>query len=269
MMRIAKVLLGFNAVSLVHLFRLNPKQFLRACSRAFTAARDAPEPAFCKIPEIGLGAILGDRKPVIRLPVMRYEDGMLSSEQAMALLAILVAEAPQEVLEIGTYMGHTTRLMAENLETAIIHTVDLPVEFSVERDPEQGLPKDDLHLINRRVIGREYRDCPCADRIIQHFADTASWDFQEAGRPAFYFIDGSHTYEYCKNDSEKCLALAGEGGVFLWHDCDDRHPGVVRFLCECRDRGMDIKRIAGTPIAYWKGAKQQTFANAPSVLEVG
>jgi hypothetical protein len=40
--------------------------------------------------------------------------------------------------------------------------------------------------------------------------------------------------------------------VFLWHDCDDSHPGVVRYIFECRRRGMDIKRIAGTPIAYWK-----------------
>jgi len=179
---------------------------------------------------------------------------MLPSEQAMALLAILVAEAPKVVLEIGTFMGRTTRQMAENLETATIHTVDLPVSFSATHDPEKELSEEDFRLINRRVVGREFKNHACADRIIQHYGDTASWDFREAGHPTFYFIDGSHTYEYCKNDSEKSFSLAVEDSVFLWDDCDENHPGVVRFLSECRRQGMDIKRISGTRIAYWKRA---------------
>ncbi len=183
---------------------------------------------------------------------MRSEDGILPSEHAMALLSVLAAEVPSEVLEIGTYMGHTTRQMAENLGTAIIHTVDLPQNFSVEHDPEQNFPKEDIDLIARRVVGREFNGHPCASRIKQHFADTASWDFHEAGRPTFFFIDGTHTYEYCKNDSEKCFELCGGRGVFLWHDCNDTHPGVVRFISEWRSQGKDIKRIAGTSIAYWK-----------------
>lgn len=179
MMRIVKALLGYNIVSLVHLLQMKPKQFLRACSSAYVASRKMPDAAFSAIPEISVGEILGDRKPVIRMPVMRYEDGMLPSDQAMVLLAILVAEAPKEVLEIGTFMGHTARLMAENLETATIHTADLPVSFSAESDPEQLIPKDDFHLISRRIVGREFKDQPCANRIVQHFADTATWDFQD------------------------------------------------------------------------------------------
>src|SRR4029077_17463683 len=102
------------------------------------------------------------------MSVMRYEDGMLPSNEAMALLSILVAESPDEVLEIGTYMGHTTRQIAETLETAIIDTVDLPEDFSVEPDPEQNLPKDDFHLITRRIVGREFKGHPRASRIKQH-----------------------------------------------------------------------------------------------------
>ncbi len=251
MKQLIKVLLGFNAISLIYLICLKPKQFLRACSSAFTASRSMT-PKLNAIPEVSLGHILGDRRPTIRLIVRRYENGILPSEHTMALLSILVAEAPSEVLEIGTYMGHTTRQMAENLGTAIIHTVDLPQNFSVERDPEQNFPKEDVDLIARRVVGRDFNGHPCASRIKQHFADTARWDFHEAGQPTFFFIDGTHTYEYCKNDSEKCFELCGGRGVFLWHDCNDTHPGVVRFISEWRSQGKDIKRIAGTSIAYWK-----------------
>jgi len=247
--------MGFNTIALIHLARLKPRHFLGACQAAFTASYHwQPPPPSAQIPEILLGEILADRKPFIRLSVMRYEDGMLPAGQAMALLAILVAETPGVVLEIGNFMGHTTRQIAENLPGATIHTVDLPENFSVEGDPEQNLPKDDFHLIKRRVVGREFVGQPIARSIKQHFADTAGWDFHNAGRATFFFIDGSHTYEYCKNDSEKCFELCGGRGVFLWHDCDDGHPGVVRFISEWRRQGRDIKRISGTPIAYWKSA---------------
>src|SRR4051794_32909205 len=101
MKRLLKALLGFNAASLVHLIRLRPKQFLHASRRAFAVARDLPM-EISQIPQKTLGEILGDRQPAIRLSVMQYDPGMLPSEQAMAVLSILVAEAPAEVLEIGT-----------------------------------------------------------------------------------------------------------------------------------------------------------------------
>jgi hypothetical protein len=255
MKSLLKILLGFNAISLVHLVRLKPKQFIGSCKRAFTSSLNSVHNPAAAIPEISLGKILCDRKPFIRMPVMEYEDGMLPSEQAMALLSILVAESPKEVLEIGTYMGHTTRQIAENLELGTIHTVDLPRDFFVERETERSLPKDDFHLIGRRIVGREFMGHPCACRIIQHFADTAKWDFRDAGHPTFFFIDGSHTYKYCKNDSEKCFGLCGGQGVFLWHDCDYLHPGVARFLSEWRRLGRDIRRISGTALAYWKSAQ--------------
>jgi hypothetical protein len=254
MKSLLKVLLGVNAIALIHLVRLKPKRFIAACKAAFATSRATISRGPFPIPEISVGDILGDRKVMIRLLVMRYEDGMLPRDQAMELLAIMVAEAPSEVLEIGTFMGHTTRQIAENLPTTTVHTVDLPEDFSAEHDPEQSISKDDFHLIARRIVGREFKGLPCGSRIKQHFADTAKWDFREAGQPTCFFIDGSHTYEYCKNDSEKCFELCKGRGVFLWHDCDDIHPGVVRFLSEWRQLGRDIRRICGTTIAYWKSA---------------
>jgi hypothetical protein len=247
-----KVLLGANGAALWQLLRFGGQAFGRAAQRAFFAAYRAPSAGLAAIPEVDLEILLGERKPRISLAVMRYEEGMLSSAEAMPLLALLVAEQPAEVLEIGTYMGHTTALMARNLASALIHTVDLPEDFPIPGAAEGRSPKDDLHLIARREVGREFRSGPDGKRIVQHFHDTADWDFSGAGRPTFVFIDGAHTYAYCKNDSEKCLAISGERAVFLWHDCDDAHPGVVQFLGEWRKAGRDIRRITGTALAYWK-----------------
>jgi hypothetical protein len=251
MKKFAKTLLGMNLASFYQLMRSGTGRFVQACDSAYWAAARPSVPS-SPIPEISLGEILGDRRPHVNLEVMAYEDGMLPSGQALVLLAILVAEQPSEILEIGTYMGHTTRMMAENLTGSLIHTVDLPESYSGDNDADTGIPKDDFHLIRTRVVGREFKEHACLSNIRQHFADTATWDFRGAGSPAFFFIDGSHTYEYCKNDSEKCFAIAGSPCVFLWHDCDSGHPGVERFVREWRDLGRDVRRIAGTPMAYWK-----------------
>jgi hypothetical protein len=258
MKSLLKGLLGLNAIALAQLARCRPRRFGAACQQAFTAARHprVTPPSPTNLPEITLDEILGERKPVIQLTVGEHEDGTLPRVQAMALLAILVAEGPAEVLEIGTYMGGTTRHLAENLPHATIHTVDLADDFAVPAGPVSALlpPKDDFHLIARRVVGRDFKGQPCAQRIRQHFADTADWDFRTAGHPTFFFIDGSHTYEYCKSDTERCYNLCAGHGVFLWHDCDETHPGVIKFLQEWRQQGRDVRRISGTPIAYWKSA---------------
>jgi hypothetical protein len=254
MKRILRVLLGANAAAVSYLVRGKTTRFARACLGAFRAARDEPDVSAFVIPTISLSEILDDRRPQITLDVCRYEDGMLPTDQLVALLAILACEQPAEVLEIGTFMGHTTRQIAEALDGAIVHTVDLPEEYSVDVPGDTGLQKDDYHLIGRRVVGREFKTLPIASRIRQHFADTATWSFGEAGHPTFFFIDGAHTYDYAKHDSEQCYELCAGRGVFLWHDCDPMHPGVERLLSEWRALGRDVRRIAGTTLAYWKGS---------------
>jgi hypothetical protein len=176
-----------------------------------------------------------------------YEDGMLPDAYAAELLRLLRRVNPSVVLEIGTFFGHTTRRMAEALPEAIVHTVDLPIDYG----GGGGLVKSDPHLIHRRVPGREFLGRPCASRIIQHYGDTATWDFQEAAGATFFFIDGSHTYEYVRNDSEKCFSLCSGCGVFVWHDVDIDHPDVFRFIWEWRAHGCDIQLIPQTNLVYW------------------
>lgn len=250
-------LLGLNLASFERGLRMGPFELGSAAVRSFRATQAFENPKvhrlLRKIPPVNLGEILGKRAPTIQITARQYEMGMLPSEEAFALIAILVAEDPKTVLEIGTFMGHTTEAIAENLLNGIVHTVDLPEGFSSEPSPTSSLPKDDFHLISQRIVGREYKGKPYEKRIVQHFADTATWDFREAGSPTFFFIDGSHTYEYCRNDSEKCFSLCRGNGAFLWHDCDIAHPGVVKLLSEWKNKGRNVVRIRGSSLAYWRG----------------
>lgn len=253
-------ILGLNFASLIKGARIDKNALIRSAVNSFFAvtpfqAKDQIklEENFVQIPLITLDQILGTNKVRTLLNVQSYEDGMLPSYEAMVLLSILISKNPKEVLEIGTFMGHTTKAMAENLPTAIIHTIDLPLDYKKEND-HIVLPKDDFHLIHRRKVGREFRNTGLATQIKQHYCDTAITDFSTIGNPTFFFIDGSHTYAYCKQDSEKCYNLCQGAGTFLWHDCNLSHPGVIHFILEWRKLGRDIKRIEGTTIAYWSNS---------------
>ena len=107
-----KVISGFNAASLRHLFGSGPTHFLRACRRAASAAWHAERSRLGDIPEVGLETILNNRVPVVSVSATPCEDGMLPIEQAIALLSILIVDAPAQGLEIGTFFGNTTKLMA-------------------------------------------------------------------------------------------------------------------------------------------------------------
>ena len=46
------------------------------------------------------------------------------------------------------------------------------------------------------------------------------------------FIDGDHSYQGCKRDIEAWYPLMKEGGVILFHDCDETSPGVQWAVAE-------------------------------------
>jgi predicted O-methyltransferase YrrM len=190
--------------------------------------------------EISLDEVLG----WVDLP---YVDGALPDAEARVLLDIVRMERPRMVLEIGTYMGATTRRLAEAVRGwgGWVITVDLP-QGMWRSAPDMGWT--DWHLIETRDVGREFRGRECEKWITQIWADTREWDWGKSRWWAdFIFIDGSHTYEYCRNDSEKSLEVLAVGGTIIWHDADEQHPGVMRLLEE-----WDVPRIKGTRLGYYK-----------------
>jgi len=179
-----------------------------------------------------------------------YIDGQLPYNQLAILLTILLVHRPKVILEIGTYIGRTTKMMADTLPGAIVHTLDLPSHWTDANDPIDWVQKDDFHLISRRSRGRDFWGYE--GRIIQHYGDSAMWDFREASNVEFIFIDGSHSYGYCWNDSSKAIDVIMErgAGTIMWHDVAESHPGVLEALSELRKLDLDIRRIAGFPLGY-------------------
>jgi hypothetical protein len=135
--------------------------------------------------------------------------------------------------------------MARQAPAARIDTLDLGNERPSLGEQRGQPPWQDLD-----TIGRAYKDSPHADRVHQHFGDSATFDFSPfRGSTDLVFVDGGHTYQYVASDSRHALDMIGSDGVIVWDDCNALSPGVSRALLELRGRGEPVHRIVGTRLA--------------------
>lgn len=174
----------------------------------------------------------------INLPAIKGVTA-LPADQLAIIMAMMMDENPTDAVEIGTNTGCTTRWMALAMPQCNVHTLDLPPDWKGD-----GPPKTDLNLIqsNRSYIGKDFRDSGLHN-IRQHYGDSATYDFANFGHPTFFFIDGSHSFDYVINDTRKCVAAAGHGSI-VWHDCGHGHDDVIRALLHLmRHDGMNIFRL--------------------------
>lgn len=151
---------------------------------------------------------------------------------------------PQIILEIGTGLGQTTALMAQNAPQATVYTVNIPPE-----DIGEG-GRLVTGALCREDIGRHYREQGCRN-VVQILANTASWE-PDFGPVDIAFIDGCHDAEFVFADTRKVLQRCRSGSLILWHDfCPPLIPvyhwiaevcrGVERLLAEGLVRGRILQ----------------------------
>lgn len=173
-----------------------------------------------------------------------HEVTSLPLEQLIIIIALMADEQPKEALEIGTDGGCTTSWMSRAVPNCIVHTLDLPLDWRIGTPGPQKTDESWLAQ-NRKAIGQRFRDKPEEfPNIRQHYGDSALIDFKQFGSPTFFFIDGSHNFDYVVNDTKKCVEASGGHGVILWHDVAHGHDEVIRGLAHIRSTmGLQIYRL--------------------------
>jgi predicted O-methyltransferase YrrM len=143
--------------------------------------------------------------------------------------------APKAVLEIGTFRGKTTWHLFHNAPAdARIYTIDLP-----QGEAPSSITDRELAMNKRREF------VPHSDRIRQMLIDTRVWDGQLGEKVQFAFIDGDHSYEGVKNDTEKVFRCLDDIACVCWHDALwGGNDLVPKYLNELKDSGYPIFRIS-------------------------
>ena len=156
------------------------------------------------------------------------------------LLHLVRRYKPSRFLEVGTYKGYTTRLLANKFPQMEIVTVD----------PGDSISPDDRPAIQageylpQAEIGELVRGYPNVTVLKQRFCDV-DW---LTNRFDMIFVDGDHSAASVLRDSNLALSLVETPGVIVWHDYNNV-PDVGLVLQSLNFPGV-ICWINNTWIAY-------------------
>lgn len=162
---------------------------------------------------------------------------------------------PKNIFEIGTFNGRTTvNLAANSPDDAIVYTLDIPHDH-----PVYALASGEERFQLKQNNGALYRNSAFASKVVQLWSDSAEFDETPyAGKIDLAFVDGSHSYDYIKNDTEKVLRMMSPNGVVVWHDYYPQYPDVAKYLEEHRPNLAHIETTsivvlqkAGAALAGW------------------
>jgi len=135
------------------------------------------------------------------------------------------------VVEIGSWMGRTTRAMADNKRDGHIFAVDTWQGSEENQDFLKDKPHDYLftefcgnvsdHIASGMIVPMRLPSLSAA----KYFLNIGT-QFR------FVFIDAAHDYESVKADILAWRPLVERGGILAGHDYDWGYPGVVHAVRE-------------------------------------
>lgn len=187
----------------------------------------------------------------VSLPVGAIHEESQHPNQVDLLYVAAIAKAREtkRIFEFGTYQGRTTYHLALASPETTVTTLNLPPD----RDPSVA-----------PFLGVMFRDSDVAPRITQVLADSRDFDPAPYAEAMDYvFVDGDHTYELVRNDSEKALSMLAPGGMIVWHDYAAKSPGVVRYIREFSQE-RPVFRLRNTClIVYLDGVDAMAYEPPP------
>jgi hypothetical protein len=227
-----------------------PAKLKHVLGTALFATDEVATPAtdLTRLPTVSPESLLpdGEALPRLTLALFNRTHASLSVLEWITLILLLRKTRAQSVFEFGTYKGVSITQLALNLPAdAVIRTLDLPEQDTAL---QFAIPDPDELQIAREAGKGSLVPPELRPRIQFLKQDSAKFDERPfAGQVDFVFVDGAHSYDYVKSDSEKGWRMLRPGGIIAWHDCRVADPDVVRFLLESP---FQPKRISGTSLAF-------------------
>ncbi len=217
-------------------------------------AFDARDP-FPVLEHRDLAAFLGcnESPEIILPPIDTISLSGLGFVIPYTLLATIVsALKPKKIFETGTFRGVGTLTMALNAPEADIYTLDLPEDYSSAEIETLSRGDKEWARLSRTSTGFAFRGHPAASRIHQLRGNSLTFtppDF--LANTDLCLIDGGHSYDCIKADTETALKILSPHGVIVWDDYTWFTNGVSQYLTELRG-SLPLYRIAGSQFVLYR-----------------
>jgi predicted O-methyltransferase YrrM len=191
-----------------------------------------------------LPTISAHELPVQVMPVCW--DGLpreyLNEGELEIIVALIRSVMPRTVVEIGLAAGRTAKaILREMPELHRYIGVDCDPHYRTkiasqwtERGPNPGHlamddPRFDRWILPRGSLDLTAEDFPPVDAV---------------------FVDGDHSSEVVRHDSDLARAIVQSGGIVIWHDYWNLGVEVSRVLEADQRRGYNIQHVEGTWLAF-------------------
>jgi hypothetical protein len=163
------------------------------------------------------------------------------------ILCYLSDRIDGNILEVGCNRGGTCYMLAVRNKERVVIGIDNSGERTMWPYQQWEQPKAE-------DIGIDSKHLP---NVIIYDHNSRTFDYEDLGGVTFIFIDGDHTYEGVKADTEKALEYLKKryGGVIVWHDYKTDEWGVKKYVEELAEN-MEIYHFAGSWIAYTRIEKE-------------
>jgi predicted O-methyltransferase YrrM len=153
----------------------------------------------------------------LRENFMHARCGSLKPTDALILARILFRNKPRNILEVGSFLGLSTRFLLDvsSKWDAVVTAVDPNIPHRVFDNP-----KDLLELLNARYLNNRL------EIVTAYFGNPSSCmtgqiPIVNSGLGSAYdliFIDGDHSYESVIDNFNLSLKMLAQGGCIVFHD---------------------------------------------------
>ena len=164
------------------------------------------------------------------------------------------------VVDLGTYRGRSAAILSLGAKRVVSYDVYEDVLWHQckqdELDADSGYAD--------RYESSQFSLCDVASSLLlfsnvelrQGLTSPAAADFP-ADSVDLVFVDADHSYDGCRSDYVSWLRPLKSGGIMLFHDCSDFHPGPQRLCRELESAGdcvqtMELPPYCGTLRAFRK-----------------
>lgn len=211
------------------------------------------EKASMHIPTVSFFEVFPEAsEETVLLENLNMKLGNVSIQEEYYIAAMVKILQPKRVFEFGTFDGCSTLQMALNSPHAKIYTLDLPMD-NIE-SILNILPEPDEKCVLRRPKVKCFHNHSTSDRIIQLVGDSRTFDFSAfIGKIDFVFVDGAHSMNFVKSDTENALKMLSQNGIIVWHDYARGCPGVYNVLNKL-NQSLNLSHILETTLVV--GNKQ-------------
>ena len=202
------------------------------------------------IPQLSVEEILGkcelaneDLNIELDIPLIGLTGHMTHTETAV-IVGLIKAARISSFFEIGTFDGSTVVNLLRNCPLLKqIVTVDLPDDTHTTggAGTHHLLDRINSSMLDTVSVGSRFKAHPDAAKVIQVRKDSAELTAADLDRPTYecFLIDGCHTFDYCRNDTEFALKHLAKQGFIIWHDYAKLRAlsGVTRYLLQMAGSG--------------------------------